>query len=170
MGCTKLGNDLVSAPAAVSAAATVTSSHASSDGHGSASERTAAATRAAAEVSAADRLSAARSEAGVDQAVRRAEAALASAVRMHASPAAIRQLDAQVERLKGRAEETRRDIVVDNWVASYRARTDGDREIVEVTVNGFSYLYDSTSSPTADQADNCLVAVHGRSAGSHGPS
>ncbi len=168
-----MGNDIVSAPASVTAAAAaaaVTGSHAPPSGHGAASERTADATRAAAAVSTADRqLSASRSEAGVDQAVRRAEAALASAVRMHASPAAVRQLEAQVERLRGRAEETKRDIVVDDWVANYRARTDGDREIVEIAMNGFDYLYDSTPSPAADQADNRLVAVHGRSASSHGP-
>jgi hypothetical protein len=55
------------------------------------------------------------------------------------------------------------------WIADYLDRTGGHREVVEVIVDGFTYLYDATTAPAAADAANRVVAVHGRSGDAHGP-
>lgn len=110
-----------------------------------------------------------------------AQRALNAARRASAPTAEITRLEAAVKDLQ-RAESRKRNeqtaqahdvehraLAASQWVTDYLDGTTGRREVVEVTVDGFTYLYDSTTAPASDEADNRVVAVHGRSGSPHGP-
>lgn len=53
------------------------------------------------------------------------------------------------------------------WAQDYAARTRGERDIRAFTVGTFTWMWDATASPGADEPDNRLIGVHGRSAPSN---
>ena len=54
------------------------------------------------------------------------------------------------------------------WVADYLQQSGAARDVREIEVDGFTYLYDTTTSPARSEPDNRIIAVYGRSGGSHG--
>lgn len=49
------------------------------------------------------------------------------------------------------------------WTQDYAARTRGERDIRAFSVGAFTWLWDATPSPGADEPDNRLIGVYGRS-------
>ena len=106
-------------------------------------------------------LTAARSESSSSAEISRLEAAVKELQRAEARK--------RSERAAQERDAGERAHAASRWVADYLGATAGQREVVEVVVDGFTYLYDSTTAPAAHEAANRVVAVRGRSGGEHGP-
>src|SRR5262249_40135416 len=50
------------------------------------------------------------------------------------------------------------------WIQHYTTSTHGQRDITAFSVGTFTWLWDTTPPPDANEPDNRLVAVYGRSA------
>ena len=51
----------------------------------------------------------------------------------------------------------------DAWRSDYMSTTGGDRDVVEITLDTLTYLYDATTSPDFDEPDNRPIALWGHS-------
>jgi len=117
----------------------------------------------------------------ISEAMKTAQRALVRARAATAPASEISRLETAVKNLQ-RAEArkrsersvqdraaTERAPAVSEWITDYLDATAGEREVVEIVVDGFTYLYDSTTAPSVHEVANRVIAVRGRSGGEHGP-